>query len=102
MIKNLGTAVRITASFTNFDEDAADPTTITIKISPPNRAEETYVYGTDPEIIREDVGVYHFDLPLDKRGHWYYRWIGTGAVEKVFENTEDPIIVRRSRFDNPI
>jgi len=99
---NIGTALRITAVFTDISGDAADPSVIKFKVNPPKGADEEYIYGTDTEVVRTGVGVYHFDLLLDEAGSWYYRWVGSGNVAKAFENIDDPIVVTESTFEDPL
>src|SRR5690554_6130718 len=62
-------------------EDDDDPTVLT--------------YGEDIELVRDSVGKYHVDLPLDTKGKWKWRWESTGTVESAEQGTfrvkaEDP------------
>lgn len=80
-IYDIGDKVRVTASFTNLDGDAADPTTVTVKVQPPGGTITSYVHGTDDEVEKDATGVYHIDLSTDRPGRWRYRWETTGLVE---------------------
>lgn len=37
-----------------------------------------YTYGTDTEIVRDDVGEYHVNLTFDVAGFWFYAWKSLG------------------------
>ena len=74
--------VRLTGTYRNRVTGAvADPTTVTFKVTDPNSATTTYVYGTDAQLVKDSTGVYHVDLSLDLPGLYYYRFLGTGAVK---------------------
>jgi hypothetical protein len=60
----------------------ADPTTITVKLADPHGILTTFLYGLDPEVVRDAVGRYHMDLTTGSTpGRWVYRYEGDGAVE---------------------
>lgn len=48
---------------------------------------EEYTYPTDPQIIKEDVGIYYMDTTPDAPGTYGYRWWSTGEVEDANEET---------------
>lgn len=91
-VYDLGDEVRVTATFTNDDEDLSDPSSITVRVLPPGG--ETVVYTYDPEgdppgaVDRESEGVYTLTLEPAIPGRWVYRFETTGAVlvadERVF------------------
>lgn len=96
----IGSRVRIDARFFDFVTDAPkDPTEATIKLRSPYAVETEYVYGTDDEFVRDDVGVYHLDLDPDAVGTWFYRILGTGTNVQSAE--ERPFIIRASAFKEP-
>lgn len=88
-----GQKVRTKAtSFQVYDENTdtwvpTDPTTVTCVIKSPDGTETEYVYGTDAELVRDGVGVYHLDLVADQNKRWYYRYAGTGVCEAVEEGS---------------
>ena len=69
-----------------------DPATVTFQIKV---GEDllTYIYGTDPELVRDAVGVYHVDYTPVAHGTYHYRWSSTGIGQ---ETAEDEFYVQRS------
>lgn len=78
---DVGDSRRIIATFTDIDGNLADPTTITFEIKQPDETTTQYVYVTDPEVVRDSLGVFHVDWPLAQKGLHIFRYEGTGAVE---------------------
>jgi hypothetical protein len=62
-----------------------DPTTVQFKVKPPRSEVVTYVYGTDAELVKDDVGEYHVDVVGDIKGKWVYRFEGSGVCTAVDE-----------------
>jgi hypothetical protein len=92
----IGNASRVQTRFRNAITGApVDPTTLTLKIKDPALVETTYVYGVGPQIIKESVGVYYYDLPLIATGTWRYRWEGTGTNMAASEGS---LVVNASAF----
>lgn len=60
-----------------------DPTVITFTIVEPDEdaTVTTYVYGTDAQLVRDDVGVYHVFFEIVHAGMHCYSFKGTGACE---------------------
>src|SRR5262245_46773651 len=75
----------------------ADPGAVTLKIRRENGFETTSVYGTDPLVVRDSAGNYHYDVVLDQHGTWFIRWEGT--VSAVIQADELSIIVEGSPFE---
>jgi hypothetical protein len=73
--------------------------TVVGKVRSPDGGETSYTYGTDPEVVRDDVGVYHLDLRLTAEGPWSVRFVGTGALVAAVESL---ITARASRFAQPL
>ena len=73
--------LRFRATFRNNDAELADPTTITLRHTEPGVAAVNYVYGTDAEVVRESLGIFHVDYVADIVGEHKWRWLGTGAVQ---------------------
>ena len=90
---DIGDAVKLAAAFTS-SSVAADPTTVTLKVKDPSGNESTYTYALG-QVIRESVGNYYKIVSLDEAGTWYYRFVGTGAVETAAEGF---LYVRESEF----
>jgi hypothetical protein len=64
-----------------------DPTTITFEIKTPSDVITTHIFGVDPNLIRDGVGVYHLDVTITEKGNWWYRMYGTGSCIASVENT---------------
>jgi len=72
-----------------------DPTTIQFRQKTPAGVATTYTYGSDTEIVRDGVGIYHFDISLSASGDWKYRWASTGTAAGA---TERRVYVKQSEF----
>jgi hypothetical protein len=79
---NSGQLVRLSASFTDASNAAADPTTVACKVRHPSGAVDTYASPT-----KDSTGHYHQDVTVDAGGLWTVRWEGTGAVVTAGEGT---------------
>lgn|SRR5678816_1542546 len=64
-----------------------DPTTVTIKYRTPTGTLVSKTYVTDPEVIKDSLGVFHMDVVLDMPGEWWYRIEGTGACVAAVEKS---------------
>lgn len=83
----IGDKLRITITFRDVDRVISDPTTVRFLVKKPSGIESTYTFGVDSEVVREKVGVYHFDLPFDAADEWTYRWEALGDAAGAFEKT---------------
>jgi hypothetical protein len=70
------TTVRLSAAFTDLNSNPIDPTTVTVELTDPTNTVNTVTDG----IIRDGVGLYHYDWTGDAVGFWFIRYQGTGAV----------------------
>ena len=94
-----GTLVRSSATFTNVNGQATDPTTITLKYRPGRDAAViTAVYPAAPT-VRDSTGAYHADLDTTSSAPgvtpWTHEWSGTGAVQAVgtgLFNVAQPVV----------
>ena len=91
MSYKVGTTKRLSVVFKSVVDDTtpADPTAVTLLIQAPDNAQTTYTYLTDVELVRDGVGLYHFDLDFTHIGAYFFRWTGTGAVQYVYEGELD-------------
>lgn len=78
----VGDRPSISSTFTS-GGTLTDPTTLTFTYRTPAGVETTWVYGTNPEIVRSSLGVYTLELPLTEAGRWDYKWTATGTVAAV-------------------
>ena len=76
----VGDVARLSVSILDVAGVPSDPTSLSLVVQSPGGT-TTY---TDA-IVKDSVGNYHFDLPLDYAGSYGYRWqsVGTnrGAIE---------------------
>ena len=80
----VGNVIRCRASFTE-DDQPVDPATVTFKAKPPTGPVLTYLYGQDPELVRERLGLYRVDLTADVSGRWSYRFESSGTFQAANE-----------------
>lgn len=93
----VGSEARLTVKFYDITGlILTDPTAITIKVRNPAGTETTHTYGVD--VVKDSVGVYHYDQTFNLEGVWYYRGIGTGAVVGAAEKR---VVVQISPFTTP-
>jgi hypothetical protein len=87
-----GDLVHASVAFTNAAGAAADPTTVVVRVRPPNTGRDeytTYTYGTDAEVQKTGTGAYYLDVACAAAGTYWVRWEGTGAVIAAVEDTWD-------------
>lgn len=88
-----GNAVTLVDRFTRIDPVTlepvlADPTTITFTVTDPDGGITSYVYGTDPNVTRQETGIYLCALaPPLPPGPYSYDCVGTGQVQAASEGT---------------
>lgn len=85
---HVGDLVRISATFTDINGAAADPTTVTLLVKLRyviGATTTTYTYGGGGTITKSGTGVYYQDFTPTTEGIWDYRWIGTGAIQAADE-----------------
>lgn len=97
MSVGIGDRVRLRGVFT-LDDEAADPSTVAVRVRQPSGTETSKTYGVDGGLIREAEGIYYYDLTLTQAGALRYRWVGTGSVVVAEERT---IHVAPSGFSSP-
>lgn len=75
-----GSEVRFTETFTNLITGAvADPTTITLRLRDPSGTETSVTYAGG-QIVRDSLGVYHYDFTPPASKVWAARWVATGSI----------------------
>jgi len=69
-----------------------DPTVLQVTIQAPDYTQTTYIFGTDAELVKDDVGQYHVDISLNAGGIWIVRWEAGGTHQGISERkiTADP------------
>ena len=81
--------VRISASFTDSDGEATDPTAVTFRIKDPSGT----VTPHTGDVEHDGDGEYHLDVEAGAAGEWFYRVEGAGAVQEAGEGS---FVVRTS------
>jgi hypothetical protein len=86
---------------THLNEVDTDPTELTFQVTDPSNDTTLYTYGTDVEIVRDQIGHYQiaFTVPneQDSVGTWAWEWVASGVVntrvsgELVVSDKEDPV-----------
>lgn len=87
---DLGDVVRVAGVFRDLDTedlDPIDPTVVKLSILTPSEDLETYIYDTDPEVVRDSEGHYHADIEATEPGVWYYRWFSEGTGQAADEGS---------------
>lgn len=92
----LGQLVRISASFTDEDDAAADPGKVFCEIKTPAGVTTSYEYDSDVEVVKDATGEYHLDLDCAAVGFWRWRWYSTGLIQAADEGR---FRVSASEFD---
>ena len=83
----IGNAARASVRFINATTGAAtDPTTVVLRVKDPVLTVTVYTYGVDAILVKDSVGNYHLDIPLNSAGVWRYRWEGTGTNQAAAES----------------
>lgn len=92
---DLGDQVRLSATFTDVDGAAVDPTVITVKYAAPDGSVTDLTYGVDLNVTQDATGVFYVDFVPSAAGVWSYRWESSGTVTAAAEGS---FMVRRSAF----
>lgn len=76
----IGDKVRIFGTVT-LNDVPTDPTSLTITITPPTGGPYSFTWPTDPEVVRDGVGQFHFDQLVTQTGTWSFSWDADGTVD---------------------
>jgi hypothetical protein len=58
-----------------------DPAGVEIRILLPGvQPALVFVFGVDPEVVKDAVGQYHMNITANREGRWSVRWAGLGAL----------------------
>lgn len=80
-----GDVVVLSASFKDRNDNPIDPGVVTFKIKDPAEDETTFVFGVDSELVKDSVGNYHVDVPVNLDGYWRYKFQSTGVGQAAEE-----------------
>jgi hypothetical protein len=75
----LGNLVRLSATFVNAAGAPVDPGFIILTIKLPDCSTETLTYANG-DIIKDGIGLYHYDFLTTEAGLHYYLYDATGDV----------------------
>lgn len=76
----VGNLIRLSVTFTELvGQTPIDPTDVTLYIQNPDGTVDEFTY-LDSQIVRDGVGLYHYDLPNPESGYYYYRFEGSGTI----------------------
>lgn len=77
------TRIRLAAQFRDTQDEPQDPPVAKLIIRRPAGTLEERVFGEDPEMLRDDPGLYHVFVLLDEPGAWWFQWRGEGSAGPV-------------------
>ena len=83
---DIGDTPRLTATWTDINDLAVDPSAVTFTWKTPGASVTTYTYGVDAQLVKSSTGIYYVDLALNASGKWSYRFAGTGPGAASAEN----------------
>ena len=75
----VGNTVRITALLL-VDDTPTDANTLRLDITAPDLSVTSYNLNIDPELVRDAVGAYHFDLVVNAPGTWSWSWFSNSSL----------------------
>jgi uncharacterized protein YfaS (alpha-2-macroglobulin family) len=81
-----GAVVRLSAMFKQ-NNTPLDPSIVRVRIKDPNGKVTQYVYGNTSDVIRESIGLYHYDLSLPQSGRWFYKFESSGNGQAAAEGS---------------
>ncbi len=89
---NPGDVIRVSTDpgFTLDDagETPTDPTTVTLSWYVRGEPPTVWTWtGSDNQIVRDDTGIFHADIPIARVGEFHFRWAGAGGVDAAEEGT---------------
>lgn len=75
-----GAGITLGVTFTDADDNPADPTDVTFSMKDPVTGDITDYITV--ELTHDDTGVFSIDIDTTdfNEGTWYYKWVGTGAL----------------------
>jgi hypothetical protein len=81
-----GELARVSGVFTDLESgEAIDPDVVRFLHRRGEGDTATLTYGDDAEVVREEAGVYHVDVPTEDEGVLRWRWESAGDFIGVSE-----------------
>lgn len=82
----VGELVRVSGVFTDLESgEALDPDVVRFLHRRGEGDVTTLTFGDDEELVREEAGVYHVDVPTEESGVLRWRWESAGDFVGVAE-----------------
>ena len=82
----LGNTIRLTAALLVGDVPT-EPNTLQLVVTDPLGGTTTWVWGTDPEVVHDGTGLFHFDLFIGNPGTWGYAWYSNHSLNAFHAGT---------------
>lgn len=90
---NIGDRVRCTGTVSQADGTPINPAVVKGWYkNPATGTVTTLQYGLDSALVRDNTGVYHFDLDVDVVGRWFFGFYSTGTGKA---SSEDGVILAK-------
>ena len=84
---DIGDIVKVKNELRNEDGDLFNPNVLSVTVKKPDMSVETFVYGTDVEVVRSETGKHFIRVSVDQSGEWVIRWFSTGDGQASQEDT---------------
>jgi hypothetical protein len=79
MAIDVGDSARLEVTFKNLAGVLTDPTTVVLKATSPGGVTTQYTLAA-AQVVRDNTGLYHYDITLTEAGTWTYEWIAGGTL----------------------
>lgn len=90
-----GDRIQVKGAFTNASGVAYDPSPVWIEMIDPDGVGESYLYGTDSEVIKLGTGIYAAEWNMLKSGTYHFRVAASGLSRGAIESY---CFVKESQF----
>ena len=86
--KDVGEDIKISVLFTRQDTQAPiDPLIVTLYVKDPANVLHTYVYNTDPNVVKTGTGAYYLYFVPTLGGIHTFQWSGAGNMNAIEEGS---------------
>lgn len=97
-VYDIGDRRKLSCEIRNENGDLADPTTLVFTMREPDDVVTEYLYGTDAELVRDTLGIYHVYWDCAQSGFHRWRFEADGEITVA---EEAGFTVRRSQVSLP-
>lgn len=78
----IGNLIKIQATFKDEEDEPQDPLIVQVRVKDPSNSVNTYVYGTDVELVHAGVGVYYIEIDTTANpGTFQFVWNSSGTYQ---------------------